>query len=200
MDYDMGGFDIPRAKVDALIKAGERYGMTVGEDWNEPEGARFIGTFEGTHVTLYPKFDPHFALYFTVAHLYGHMVQAARADEPGSERGERAAALVASSPKLLTHEEAQCIYDHEREAAAIGRKLIAELGPVSAEEDRQYMRLFLADFHYLIHFVESGDKGTELFARYLRREPVPYETLAPDPRPLVDLRDAKKVMHKVTVV
>lgn len=197
MHYDMGGFDITRARLDGLIAHASKYGMTVGEDWTEPDGARFIGTFEGTHVTLYPKFDPHFALYFTVAHLYGHMVQATRGDDP---RGSKAASLVASSPIALSHADAQCIYDHEREAAAIGRKLIEDLGPLTPDEDRQYMRLFLADFHYLIHFVETGEKGTELFARYLRREPVPPETLAPDPRPLVNLVGLKKVEHKVTVV
>ena len=196
MHYDVG-FEIEQGRLDALIAAAGKYGMTVSEDWNEPEGARFIGTFEGTHATLYPKFDPGFALFFTVAHLYGHMAQTAR---PTVRASKTTAGDLIGAGRPLTNHEVQMIYDHEREAAAIGRTLIAELGAVSELEDRQYMRLFLADYHYLIHFIESGEKGTDAFARFLRREPLPQEKLAPDPRPLVDLRHGPKGTGQVVVV
>ncbi len=191
----MGGFEIPRARLDALIKLVGTYGVTVSEDWNEPEGARFIGTFAGTHITLYPKFDPQFALLFTVAHLYGHMVQIVL-DSPRS----RAATALVSKGGHFTHQEIQLIYDHEREAACIGRTLLGQLGDISRAEDQQYCRLFLADFHYLIHFLESQERGTEAFARFLRREPVPVEVLAADPRPLLDLHHASIINPEVVVV
>ena len=75
---DAEAFEIQKGELDALVRLVARWGATVTEDWNEPEGARFIGVFEGRHITLFPKYDRHFAMYFTVAHLYGHMVQNTR--------------------------------------------------------------------------------------------------------------------------
>jgi hypothetical protein len=188
--------DISRSDLDAIVEAVRAQGVTVTEDWNEPEGSRFIGTFEGTHITLFPKFDTNFALYFTVAHLYGHMVQIAL-KTPASVR---VGALISTSGRALTEDEVQTIYEHEREAAAIGRKLMASLGDYPADLDRLYHRIFLADFHYLIHFIETGEKGPDAFTRFLRREPIPHEAILPDPRPLFSLRGVNLSADKVTVV
>ena len=47
------------------------------------------------------------------------------------ESGE-VVALIGANGRPFTHEEVQVIYDHEREAAAIGRTLIAECGGMMA--------------------------------------------------------------------
>lgn len=176
-------YEIPRAKLDELIAAARPWGVTVEEIWEEPEGARFIGTFEGHTIRLFPKNDSNLALYFTVAHLYGHMVQLTRI----TKAIERSMSLVGQIGKPLTHEDVQCIYDHELEAAAIGRTLIATTGNVSPQLDQQYSRLFFADFHYLVNFIETGQAGVALFEHYWRREPVPWRAIESDGRPLVDL-------------
>jgi hypothetical protein len=185
-------FEIEKNQLDALIRRVTDHGVTVTEDWNEPQGARFIGTFEGTHITLYPKFDTQFALYFTVAHLYGHMVQMALQTVANENAGR-----VIGRTGVLTHDEIQIVYEHEREAAAIGRKLMGEVTPLI---DRHYHRIFLADFHYLIHFIETGEKGVEVFDRFMRREPLPPDPIAADPRPLVDLPGQSQPLRKVIVI
>jgi len=189
-------FELDKSAVAQLINCAAEYGVTVGEDWNEPEGARFVGSFEGTHITLFPKYDTQLALYFTVAHLYGHMVQLAL-ETPASQR---VGTLIGVTGRSFTHAEVQAIYDHEREAAAIGRTLMARAADVSRTVDLQYHRIFLADFHYLIHFLECGEKGVEAFERFMRREPLPADPITPDARPLVELRGQVGKHNKVLVV
>lgn len=179
----IGEYEVEKAKLDAIVERVRRLGVTVTEDHNEPEGARFIGTFTGKHLTLFPKFDSNFALYFTVAHLYGHMCQlavstldVAQGVDIGIETG-----------RPLSHKEIQSVYDYEFEAAKIGQKLIVDLGHQEPRFDREYARMFFADFHYLIAFMETGEQGAQAFMRFLRREPLPWTGISPDERPLTDL-------------
>lgn len=191
-------FELPRARLDALYECARRFGVLVREDWNEPEGARFIGTFKGREVTLFPKYDRNFAMYFTLAHLYGHMVQLVcpAPYSPG------AIALVSydGPPRALSPREVQSVYEHELEAARIGRALIEAAGGLDAREDLQYARIFLADFHYLVHVLESGDAGVAPFERFLRREPLPWAPIPPDERPLFDLTHARFPASQATVL
>ena len=55
-------FEISRAELDSLVAVVKTYGAKVEEVWEEPEGARFIGTFEGHLIRLFPKHDSNFAL------------------------------------------------------------------------------------------------------------------------------------------
>ena len=177
-------YEVDRSMLDSVIALAETWGVNVVSDWNEPEGGRFIGTFKGTLLTLYTKYDSNFALLFTVVHLYGHMVQLTRPDAGML----RSIELVYRMSQTLQPDEVQCVYDYEVEAAGIGRRLLAELGSVPKELDQQYSRMFFADFHYLIDYIENGRGGPESFERFLRREPVPWRLIEPDLRPLVDLR------------
>jgi hypothetical protein len=177
-----------------LVAVAKRYGVTLKEDWNEPAGARFIGTFSGHDITLFPRNDSYLTLYFTVAHLYGHMVQLARPTPRNSVD------LNAKPGEQLTEAHVQQVFDHEYEAAEIGRKLMAETGPISATLDAEYARMFWADFHYLINFLETGEKGPEIFARYLRRQPITQALIAADSRPLVDLANFTPPKVDVIVV
>jgi hypothetical protein len=195
-DRDVGGYEIEQGVFDRLVAVAERWGVQIGYDWNEPEGARFIGTFKGREITLFPKYDSRFALFFTVSHLYGHMVQLTRT----TEGMRRSIGFVYRRGTTLAEDEVQCIYDYEVEAAAIGRRLIAELGEVERALDAHYSRMFLADFHYLIDTIEDGRGGPESFERFLRREPVPWRLIPPDPRPLVDLRISPPEEIPITVL
>jgi hypothetical protein len=179
-------YEIEKARLDAIVARVGTLGVTVTEDLNEPEGARFIGTFTGKQLTLFPKFDSNFSLYFTVAHLYGHMCQlaisaldVASGIDIGIETG-----------RPLTRDEVQSVYDYEFEAARIGQRLMADLGHMEDRFRREYARMFFADFHYLIHFMETGEQGPAPFSRFHRREPLPWTPIAPDERPLTDLRSA----------
>jgi hypothetical protein len=192
----MGELEIPKAMLDDLIRGVEAHGAKVVEDWEEPEGARFIGSISGSTITLFPKYDSFFALYFTVSHLYGHLAQWA-AMTPVTERAMKLA-IRQGSP--FAREEIQALYDYELEAAAIGRRLIAELGPIDREVDRQYARIFHADFHYLVNALETGKGGPRLFDEYLRREPVPSALIVPDPRPLVDVGGLASAGGEVAVI
>lgn len=192
----VGEYEIEKSKLDAIIARVRALGVTVAEDLNEPEGARFIGTFVGKRLTLFPRFDSNFALYFTVAHLYGHMCQVAissldvaKGVDIGIETG-----------RPLTHTEIQSVYDYEYEAARIGQRLICDLGHQEQRFDREYARMFFADFHYLIAFMETGEQGPEAFTRYLRREPLPWTGISPDERPLTDLTRANLGESGATVV
>lgn len=179
---EVGYFEVPAAALEQIKAAVARYGVQVTEDWEEPEGGRFIGTISGNRIILYPKYDHPFALFFTVAHLYGHLVQLAR----GGDEFRQAVDLIYRVGHVMSPSEIQAVYDFELEAAAIGRTLLSELGPVTRELDGQYSRFFFADFHYLVHFLETNEQGAELFERFLRRQPVPHRPIAPDSRPLVD--------------
>jgi hypothetical protein len=65
--------------------------------------------------------------------------------------------------------------------------VMADMGPVDAELDLQYARIFLADFHYLIHVLETGEAGPDSFARFLRREPKPWHPIPADPHELISV-------------
>lgn len=197
-------YEIDAKPLQALIAKVSSLGVVVEENLVEPEGARFVGTFTGNLLTLFPKYDSNFALYFTVAHLYGHMVQIVR-DSPRTKRANTILSVVLDpaiykSRRTFTNEEVQMIYDHELEAAAIGRTVMAEMGPVSAELDLQYARIFLADFHYLIHVLETGEAGPDSFARFLRREPIPWLPIPKDPAALVSVGHLKPEKGTTVVV
>jgi hypothetical protein len=171
---------VTSSQLEALKELVRRYGVEVEDNWDEPEGGRFIGTIDGNRITLFPKYDHPFALFFTVAHLFGHLAQLAR----GGEHFRSTVDLLYRVGEPLRFEEVQAVFEFELEAARIGRRLLDELGPVSADLDRQYSRYFFADFHYLVHFLETNEQGPALFERFLRRQPVTAELVAPDPRPL----------------
>ena len=177
-------YEIPRERLERLVEIAERWGARVGYDWNEPEGSRFIGTFTGREITLFPKYDSNFALFFTVAHLYGHMVQLTR---PTAGMRRSIDLVYRRGQGALSEDEVQCIYGYEIEAAGIGRRLIDECGAFERAADAEYSRMFFADFHYLIDTIEGGPGGPVSFARFLRREPVPWQCIQADPRQLVDL-------------
>ena len=63
-------------------------------------------------------------------------------------RVNRSNYLVLQLGKTLAPEDVQIIYDHEREAAEVGRKLIEDVeSDLSDEMDSAYCRFFHADFH-----------------------------------------------------
>lgn len=182
-------FDLPEngdsiTYLNDLCAQVANHGVRVVRDFNSQDGARFIGLFESRTITLYPNAAPVFALWFTVAHLYGHMVQM----QSENARVRRANALVRRTGEELSPADVQLIYDHEREAAEIGRALVESAGRdgtrLPPAMDSAYSRFFHADFRYLIGFIETGEGGAAAFARYWRREPVPRELIRPDARPL----------------
>lgn len=163
----------------------ETLGVNVVDDFSSPNHARFVGIFDDNTITLYPNSAPSFARWFTIAHLYGHMIQLLNE----TPRVERANSLVLRLGETLLPDDVQLIYDHEREAAEIGRKLVAVANPnLSLEMDKAYNRFFHTDFRYLINVIETAESGTDLFAVYWKREPIPRELIEPDSRPLVDMK------------
>lgn len=176
--------EVPEAHLDQVIAAAERHGARVLRDWNEPAGGRFIGTISGRTITLFPKYDSHFAMLFTVAHLYGHLAQLTR---PLDDATRRAIDLVYTQGRAFTADEVQCLFDYEWEAAVIGRSLVGEALAVDALLEAEYARMFLADFHYLVNFLETGQGGVQAFDHFLRREPRPHLPIPTDGRPLPDV-------------
>ncbi len=186
--------------TDALTRLRSRVellGVHVVDDFSVVDHARFIGLFEGHTITLYPQAAPPFARWFTVAHLFGHMTQMANKNA----RVERANALVLRVGTTLTADDVQLIYDHEREAAEIGRALVADVDPaLPVELDVAYSRFFHADFRYLINVIETGQRGPDMFESYWRREPRPRELIGADTRPLMDMRNVPCSNETVIVV
>ncbi len=175
----------------------EMLGVKVVDDFSAADHARFVGIFENRTIILYPNVAPAFALWFTIAHLFGHLTQLTNK----TARVNRANELVLRVRQNLTVEEIQLIYDHEREAAEIGRALIAAVEPnLDGEMDSDYTRFFHADFRYLINFIETCEQGTAMFARYWRREPTPRELITPDSRELLDLSKIPDLNDKIIVV
>jgi len=172
-------------------------GVHVIDDFAAPDHARFVGLFEGHTITLYPNAAPPFARWFTVAHLYGHMTQMANK----TPRVDRANALVLRIGESLAPSDVQLIYDHEREAAEIGRTLLAveELKP-SMEMDLGYSRFFHADFRYLINALETAERGPEVFARYWKREPIPRDLINPDARALLNMGEVPAPADRIVVI
>lgn len=183
--------------VSQLSARVEALGVDVKEDYSTPSHARFIGIFEAHTIIIYPNLAPPFAIWFTLAHLFGHMTQLV--DE--TPRVDKANALVLSTGKILLPEDVQLIYDHEREAAEIGRRLIADVeNPLSTEMDIAYTRFFHADFRYLINFIETGEQGVDAFARYWRHEPDPRELITADSRGLLDMKQVPVIQERIVVV
>ena len=71
---------------------------------------------------------------------------------------------------------------------------------ISLELDQAYCRFFHADFRYLINVIETAQSGTELFALYWKREPVPRELIMPDARPLVDMKNMPILDDDIIVI
>lgn len=175
----------------------EHLGVQVVDRVAPSDQARFIGLFEGHTITLFPESVPPFALWFTVAHLFGHMTQMAAMNE----RVRRANDLVLRRGEELSSSEVQLIYDHEREAAEIGRTLVSEVEPqLPPETDIAYTRFFLADFRYLINAIETGEAGPEVFERFWRREPIPRELVKADCRVLLDMYRVPPATERIVVV
>ena len=175
----------------------EKLGVKVVDNYSDFDHARFVGIFENHIITVYPNLAPPFALWFTVAHLFGHITQMANKNP----RVARANELVLRVKYTLAAEDVQLIYDHEREAAEIGRALLAAAETdLAAEMDAAYSRFFHADFRYLINFIETGEQGAAMFARYWRREPQPKELIAPDSRPLLNISEVGSSDDRIIVV
>lgn len=175
----------------------ERLGVTTLDAVPPSDQARFIGVFEGHTITLFPQSASPFALWFTVAHLFGHMTQIAGMNE----RVKRANALVLRRGQELLSRDVQLIYDHEYEAAEIGRTLVGEVEPdLPVELDVAYTRFFLADFRYLINAIETGESGPQVFQRFWRREPIPRNLIKPDARPLLDMHNIPPATESVVVI
>lgn len=184
-------------KLDRIRSFVEKRGVRVVNAIAPSDLARFIGLFEGHTITLFPDSAPPFALWFTVAHLFGHMTQMAAMNN----RVKRSNALVLKRGEELASSDIQLIYDHEFEAAEIGRALVSEVeSELPAECDVAYTRFFLADFRYLINAIETGESGPEVFARFWRREPVPRNLIKPDGRPLLDMNNVPTTTESIVVV
>jgi hypothetical protein len=191
-----GGENV-RESFYALCGRVEELGVNIDENFSAPDHARFIGIFEAHTIILYPRVAPLVAMWFTVAHLFGHMTQLTNE----TPRVRRSNELVLSTGKILAPEDVQLIYDHEREAAEIGRALIAEVEPELAPEmDAAYTRFFHADFRYLINFIETGTAGVAVFERYWRHEPNPKELITADARKLLNMKDFAISDEKIVVV
>lgn len=175
----------------------EEFGVEVVDNLSGIDHARFVGIFEARTITLYPNIAPTFALWFTVAHLFGHMTQLSNE----TPRVERANELVLRVKQTLAADDVQLIYDHEREAAEIGRALIADVETkLPTDMELAYSRFFHADFRYLINYIETGEQGVEMFAHYWRREPIPREPIAPDSRELVEISKNLDSTDRIVVV
>jgi hypothetical protein len=179
-----------RAYIDGL-------GVRVIDDYATPDHARFVGLFENHTITLYPLSAAPFACWFTIAHLYGHMTQLVNK----TPRVDKANALVLSIGETLTHDDVQLIYDHEREAAEIGRTLVGCVEPMlSPVMDVAYSRFFHTDFRYLINAIETGERGPSVFARFWKREPIPRELIKPAARPLLDMHKVQPSTERIVVI
>ena len=175
----------------------EKFGIQVVDNFSDSDHARFVGIFENRTITLYPNLAPPFALWFTVAHLFGHMTQMS-VENP---RVARANELVLRVKHTLAADDVQLIYDHEREAAEIGRALIADVeDDLPFAMDIAYNRFFHADFRYLINFIETGEQGVEVFARHWRREPIPRDLIRPDSRELLEISEIPNSTKRIVVV
>ncbi|HEY0761500.1 MAG TPA: hypothetical protein VGD61_03930 [Pyrinomonadaceae bacterium] len=196
MDDFLSRSEFP-AKLTRLRLYVERLGVTTLDAVPPSDQARFIGVFEGHTITLFPQSASPFALWFTVAHLFGHMTQIAGMNE----RVKRANALVLRRGQELFSRDVQLIYDHEYEAAEIGRTLVGEVEPdLPVELDVAYTRFFLADFRYLINAIETGESGPQVFQRFWRREPIPRNLIMPDARPLLDMHNIPPATESVVVI
>ena len=194
--------DIPtgpeiREKLTRIRAFVESLGVQVVDAVAPADNARFIGLLEKQTIILFPDSATPFALWFTVAHLFGHMTQMAAS----TDRVRRANVLVLRRGEELSPSDVQLIYDHELEAAEIGRTLIAALEPeLPLTLDVAYTRFFLADFRYLVNAIETGESGPTVFARFWRREPLPRELIKADARPLLDMRTVVAPVDSIVVV
>lgn len=181
-----GEYEISRSQLESLFEEARSVGVQL-QVLPPPEGAaRHVGTFEGEQITLYDGETSNFEKFFLVCHLYGHQCQMTNLTPEMAQILE----TVSRGPGPRTPEELQRVYEYEGEAAQIGLRLVCRvLGPeIPREFLRSYTRYFLADYHYLIAVIEGGRSGADVFADYLRREPLPAGTMQWDRLPCVDLR------------
>lgn len=175
-----------------LVEAAERIGVVVEFAKAPKEAGRHLGTLDADTVVLYEEnsFPP---LWFTLAHLVGHLIQRSR---PTPEM-YAAIELVNPyrTPGPMMQAERDQLLVHEKEAAELGLALIMSTegdldrlkSPLTESDLDYYSRMFWADYHYLCHFIETGEGGAAVFDRFFDAE-TSFERLSPRYE-LVDLRE-----------
>ncbi len=179
-------------KMWLLVEAAERIGVVVEFAKAPKEAGRHLGTLDADTVVLYEE-NGFLPLWFTLAHLVGHLVQRSRP----TPQMYRAIEVVNPyrTPAPMTEEEVALLLSHELEAAELGLALIlptedaaAQIeSPLTESDLNYYSRMFWADYHYLCHFIETGEGGAAVFDRFFDAE-TSFERLSPRYE-LVDLRE-----------
>ncbi len=204
-------FNVPMSETElfhVLRDAVQAQGVPVQQIAEPQNGPRAIGNYIGRTIFLYPEGNTVLELIFTLAHLYGHIVQLA---SRRTETNLKAVSLVTYAfgsdgntlivhPKIYTEPEIQLMFDYESEAMEIGLALLQSQDLLTKELHLELSRIFFADFHYLIHLLETGEGGQDSFRDYVRREPTPRQPMSIDPNPIIDVRDFPDVKEQALVV
>jgi hypothetical protein len=105
------------------------------------------GDFDGERILIDYDQDLEVAL-FVLVHLFGHTVQ--------WNVSERYRGLGLNVPKATTPEEMAAITEYEKGATQLGIALLHEAGVT--DMDGWASDWWRADFDYLVHFYETGEK------------------------------------------
>lgn len=103
---------------------------------------------------------------FTIAHLFGHLVQFADYDRYRhfTERIE------GSKPTVLDEAFKVAFYSYEREAFGFGKTLLLEAFPQTPEMESKYAIFMETDFAHFWYYLTTGDEGDiTAFLRQLKQ-------------------------------
>jgi hypothetical protein len=165
--------------LESLIQVARQQGAKV--NWRDPpmDTSRHLGTMEKNEILLY-RGAGVFESWFTLAHLFGHLVQRITPTQDFL----RAVKLVsyAKNPRPLTQEEKNLLWDHEYEAAQRGIGLIRMGGALNGvgvpwAYQCAYTRMFVADYEYLLNFIQTGEVGPQVFEKFYAKTVLPKDPM-----------------------
>ena len=138
-------------KLGAVIRYLRQLDVTVSQS-NDDTVA--IARLRDQHIVINIRNRDLLSCIFTIAHLFGHLVQFLDSDKYAhlTKRVE------APKPMAVDEEFRTAFYEYEVEAFRLGKGLMMSCFEVSREIDSKYTLFLETDFAHFWHFITTGEK------------------------------------------
>src|SRR5258708_2274668 len=145
---------VTQIKLDALVQHLRELGITVTFTEDEA-GDVTIAQFRNQHIVINTRSRDGLNCIFTIAHLFGHLVQFLSYDKYAYLTRQ----VEGPKPVAVDVDFRRAFYDYEVEAFRIGKGLVLECFDMPREVDSKYTLFLRADFAHFWYFVTTGENG-----------------------------------------
>lgn len=142
------------AKLDSLIHYLETVGVTVSLSREEAKEVT-IAQLRNQHIVINTRNRDGLNCLFTVAHLFGHLVQNLNYDR----YSHLTSRVEGAKPVVVDDAFRVAFYEYEVEAFRIGKGLMQACFEADRELDSKYTLFMETDFAHFWHFITTGERG-----------------------------------------